>query len=174
MVPHSGFDLHFSVNEWCWASFHVFVSHLYSSLEKCLFSSLSHFLIGSFIFLELSCRSWMLSFKTAFSLSSFTFIKRLFSCSSLSAIRVVSSGYLGLLMFLPAILISAWTSSSPACHMMHSAYKLNKQGDSIQSWHTPFPILNQSIVPCLVLTIASWPAYRFLRRQVRWLVFPSL
>ena len=29
MVPHSGFDLHFSDNEWCWASFHVFVSHLY-------------------------------------------------------------------------------------------------------------------------------------------------
>ena len=28
-VPHSGFDLHFSDNEWCWASFHVFVIHLY-------------------------------------------------------------------------------------------------------------------------------------------------
>ena len=28
-VPHCGFDLHFSDNEWCWASFHVFVSHLY-------------------------------------------------------------------------------------------------------------------------------------------------
>ena len=27
---------------------------------------------------------------------------------------------------------------------------------------------NQSIVPCLVLTIASWPAYRFLRRQVKY------
>ena len=29
MVPHCGFDLHFSDNEWCWASFHVFVTHLY-------------------------------------------------------------------------------------------------------------------------------------------------
>ena len=29
MVPHCGFDLHFSDNEWCWASFHVFLSHLY-------------------------------------------------------------------------------------------------------------------------------------------------
>ena len=36
---------------------------------------------------------WMLNFKPAFSLSSFTFIKRLFSSSSLSAIRVVSSAY---------------------------------------------------------------------------------
>ena len=48
---------------------------------------------------------WMLSFKPAFSLSSFTFIKRLFSSSSLSAIRVVSSAYLRLLILLPAILI---------------------------------------------------------------------
>ena len=51
---------------------------------------------------------------------------------------------------------------------MYSAYKLNKQGDNIQPWCTPFPILNQSIVPCPLLTVASWPAYRFLRRQVRW------
>ena len=29
MVPHCGFDLHFSDSEWCWASFHVFVSQLY-------------------------------------------------------------------------------------------------------------------------------------------------
>ena len=36
---------------------------------------------------------WMLSFKPTFSLSSFTFIKRHFSSSSLSAIRVVSSAY---------------------------------------------------------------------------------
>src|SRR5574339_453909 len=42
----------------------------------------------------------MLSFKPTFSLSTFTFIKRLFSSSSLSAIRVVSSAYLRLLIFL--------------------------------------------------------------------------
>ena len=56
-------------------------------------------------------------------------------------------------MFLPEILIPACDSSSPAFYMMYSAYKLNKQGDNIQPWHTAFPILNQSIVPCLVLLL---------------------
>ena len=51
---------------------------------------------------------------------------------------------------------------------MYSEYKLNKQGDSIQPWHTPFPIWNQSIVLCPVLTVASRPAYKFLKRQIRW------
>ena len=43
---------------------------------------------------------------------------------------------------------------------MYSAYKLNKQGDHIQPWRTPFLIWNQSVVPCPVLTVASWPAYK--------------
>ena len=54
----------------------------------------------------------MLSFKPAFSISSFSLIKRLFSSSSLSAIRVVSSAYQRLLIFLLAILIPACDSSS--------------------------------------------------------------
>ncbi|HEY5987769.1 MAG TPA: hypothetical protein VIV12_15545 [Streptosporangiaceae bacterium] len=54
------------------------------------------------------------------------------SSSSLSAIRVVSFAYLRLLRFLPAILIPACVSSSPAFLMMYSAYKLNKQGDNTQ------------------------------------------
>ena len=111
---------------------------------------------------------WMLSLKPALSLSSFTFIKRLFSSSSLSAIWVVSSAYLRLLIFLPAILIPACYSSSPAFLMIYPAYKLNKQGDNIQPWHTPFPSWNQSVVPCPALTAASSPANGFLRRQVSW------
>ena len=50
----------------------------------------------------------MLSFKPTFSLSSFTFIKRLFSSSLHSSIRVVSYAYLRLLIFLPAILIPTY------------------------------------------------------------------
>ena len=86
---------------------------------------------------------WMLNFKPTFSLSSFTFIKRLFSSSSLSATRVVLSAYLRLLIFLLAILIPACASSRPAFLVMYFAYKLNKQDDNIQPWGTPFPIWNQ-------------------------------
>ena len=113
----------------------------------------------------------MLSFKPMFSHSSFTFIKRLFRSSSLSAIGLCYL-HIRLLIFLPAILIPACASSSLAFLMMYSAYKLNKQGDNIQPWCTPFPIWNQSFVPCPVLTVASWPAYRFLKRQVRWSGIP--
>ena len=55
---------------------------------------------------------------------------------------------------------------------MYSAYKLKKQGDNIEPWHTPFPIWNQFVVPCPVLTADSWPADRFLKRQVRWSGIP--
>ena len=98
---------------------------------------------------------WILSFKPAFPLSYFTFIKRLFSSSLLSAIRVISSAYLRWLIFLPAILI-------PACDWSCPHFR----------WCTLFPVLNQSIVACLVLTVASLPAYRILRRQVRWSDIP--
>ena len=64
---------------------------------------------------------WMLNFKPTFSLFSFTFINRLCSSSSLSTIRVMSSAYLKLLIFLPAKLIPPCASSSPAFHMMYSA-----------------------------------------------------
>ena len=81
---------------------------------------------------------WMLSFKPTFSLFSFTFFKKLFS-SSLSAIRVVSSAYLRLLIFprqswFQLVLHPAWHFTWCTLH------KLNKQGDNIQPWCTPFLI----------------------------------
>ena len=98
----------------------------------------------------------------------FHFLQEALCSSLLSVIRVVSPAYLRLLIFLPANLILACASSGPAFLMMYSAYKLNKQGDNIQPWRTPFPIGNQSVVPCPVQIVASWPAYRFLKRQVKW------
>ena len=115
---------------------------------------------------------WVYECWAAFSLSSFTFIKKLFSSSSLSAIGWCRLHIWGYWYFSPAVLIPAFTSSSPAFLMMYTAYKLNKQGDNIQPWPAPFLIWNQSVVPCPVLTVASWPAYKFLRRQVRWSGIP--
>ena len=73
---------------------------------------------------------------------------------------------------LQAILIPACASSSLAFCMIYSTCKLNKKGDGIQPWCIPFTIWNLSVVPCPVLTVVSWPAYRFLRSQVRWSGIP--
>ena len=108
-------------------------------------------------------------FSTSFFHSPFSLSTR-GSSVPLHSIRRESSAYLRLLIFLLAVLILACASSSLACLMMYSAYKLNEQGDNIQPWCTPFPIWNQSVVP--VLTVVSWAAYRFLRRQVRWSGIP--
>ena len=55
-----------------------------------------------------------------------------------------------------------WSDLAP----MHTAYKLNKQGDNIEPWHTPFPIWK--VCCCMTGSVVSCPAYRFRRRQVRW------
>ena len=82
-------------------------------------SSICHEVMGLDAMIEVFL---MLSFKPAFSLSSFTFIKRLFSFSPLSTIRVMLSAYLSLLIFLPSILISACAISSliigKECHVI--------------------------------------------------------
>ena len=132
---------------------HLLISWLQSSsaviLEPKNIKSLTFSIFPAFICHEVMERDamilvfWMLNFKSAFSLFYFTLIKRLFSSSLLSAIRMVSSANLKLLIFLLAILIPACASSSLAFRMMYSASKLNKQSDNIQPWHTPFLIWNQ-------------------------------
>ena len=60
-----------------------------------------------------------------------------------------------LLILLPAILTPACASSSLVFCKIYSICRLNKQGDHTQSWRTPFPIWNQSLVLCLILAVAS-------------------
>ena len=115
----------------------------------------------------------MLSFKPTFLLSSFTFIKRLFS-SSLSAIRVVSSAYLRLLIFLPAILIPACASSSPAFLMMYSAYNLNKQSDNLDSilksrditLPTSICLVKAMVFPVVMYGCESWTIKRAVTEEL--------
>ena len=115
---------------------------------------------------------WMLSFKPAFSLFSFTLIKRFFSSSSLSAIRVVSSAYLRLLIFLLAILIPACASSSPVFWMMYSAYKLNKQGDNIHPCHTTFPITCLLTIYISSFAYCLFNSYWFMQiTYIFWILF---
>ena len=111
---------------------------------------------------------WMLSFKSDFSLSFFILIKQLFSSSSLSAIK---SGDICLSEVIsPGNLDSTLSFIQPS--ISHDVlYKLNKQSDNIVLTYS-FPNFELVHCPCPVLTVASWPAYKFLRRQARWSGIP--
>ena len=89
---------------------------------------------------------------------------------SLSRVRLLATSWTAACQASPSMGFSRqeyWRGLPLPFLMMYSAYKLNKQGDNIQPWHTPFPIWNQSVFPCPFLTVASCPAYRFPRSQVR-------
>ena len=70
-------------------------------------------------------------------------------------------------------MLNACASSRPGFLMMYPAYNLNKQGDNIQPWCTPFPIWNQSVVPCPALTAACTPAYIQISQEAGQVVWYS-
>ena len=111
---------------------------------------------------------WMLSFKQTFSLFSFTFIKMLFSSSLLSAIRVVSSEVTDIS---PSNLDSSLCFIQPGISQDVLCIEVKLTGWQYTGLTYSFSYLepicsmsssNQSVVPCPILTVASWPAYRFL------------
>ena len=121
-----------------------------------LFPSIRVFLIESVL-----CIRWPKYWSFSFSISPSNEYSGLISfridwldildLSSISAIIVVSSAYLRLLIFLPSVLIPACDSLSLVFYMMYYTYNLNKQGDDIQ----PFPIWILSFIPCFIITIST-------------------
>ena len=88
-----------------------------------------------------------------------------------------STGFLVTLRFLPLewYHLHFWGCFSQQSWfqlVMCSAYRLNKLGENIEPC-THFSILNQSVIPYKVLTVASRSVYRFLRKHVRWSSIPT-
>ena len=111
---------------------------------------------------------WMLSFKPSFSLSSFTFLKRFFSSFLFAFCHKGGVIYISEVIDIsPDNLDSNLFFIQPG--ISHDALCIQIK---LQPRRTLFPIWNQSVVPYPVLTVASWPEYRFLRRQVRWSGIP--
>ena len=99
---------------------------------------------------------WMLSYKPAFSLSSFTHIKRLFS-SLLSAIRVVSSAYLRLLIFIPAILFQLVLHPAQCFSWCTLKRKLQSLNDCSPPAEVPFVTGHGLFLVCGLGVGDPWP-----------------
>ena len=135
-------------------------------------NSLSQFPFLPRLFAMMGCHDLSFlnaEFQASFSLSSFTFIKFLFAFFHEGSVTCISE----VIDISSRNLDSSFWSSLPFW-MMYFASKLNKQGENIHPWCILIqtPSLNQTGNNRLVQNIVSWPAYRFLRRQVRWSDIP--
>ena len=107
---------------------------------------------------------WMLSFRPAFSVFSFTVIMRLFSSSSLSPLkwyhlRIWCCCYFCQQSWFQLVIHPVWCLAWRALHVSYRS--------CMRISCTLFPIWNQSVVPRPVLTVADWSTCSFLWSQVR-------
>ena len=130
------------------------------------FPSICHEVMGPDIMI---LAFWMLSFKSAFSLSSLIFIKRLFSYSLFSAIRACHLHIWGFLYF-PGM---SWFKIvlHPVQYLHHTLHIVKKASWQYRTLRYSFP--NFGPIDCFISgSVSHWPAYRFLRSQVRWSGIP--
>ena len=114
VISHCSFDLHFSNNERCWASFHVLISHLHVFSGEISVWSFTHFLIGLFVFLVLSCmsclyilgiESWsVVSFTIPFSYSEGCLLTLLIVSFAVQRLSSLIRSHLFIFVFIPITL----------------------------------------------------------------------
>ena len=110
-------------------------------------------------------------FKVSLSLSSFTFIKRVFRCSPFLPLEWCHLNTEAVDISLSNLDSSLWFIQLSISHDV-LCKKVKWARWQYIALCTPFPTGNQSVVPCLILSAAPCPAYRFLRIQVRWSGIP--
>ena len=165
-IYHSNFDLHFPNSLWCLAFSCVPIGFLYIFFENIYSGSFSSVQFSS---VAQSCPTLCDPMNRS------TPGLPVHHRSSLRLTSIESVMPSSHLIFCHPLLLLSPIPPSIRVFSNESTLRMrwpNKQGDNIQPWHTPFPMWNQSIVPCPVLTVASWPAYKFLKRQVRWSGIP--
>ena len=112
---------------------------------------------------------WMLNFKPTFSVSSFTSIERLFSSSSLFAIRVVSSVYLKLLIFLLAILIPACASSRFTCYQINILSKSTLKKSCFTSGYALVILTGKKCIILYIIFSLFWDVCIPVKLGIIWL-----
>ena len=135
-----------------------------SSLEKCLFSSLAHFLIGSFIFLELSFRSCFYIFEiNPLSVASFAihFSQSEGCLFTLLIVSFVVKKLLSLIKFHLSLIRTPWTAARQDSLSITSLWSLLK----LMSIESVMPSNHLILCHPLLLPPSIFPRIRVFSKE---------